>query len=152
MSIRKSMFALAALTTVATAALSPTSASAWGSSHGGGFGGNHGGFGGYRGGFGGYRGGFAGYHGGWNRWGYGGWNHWGYRNYWTYCCYGSYGSYRPVYSAPSYAPPSYSVPTYSAPSYAPPPTSIILNQKVNVEGNNNGGLPPMGPGGPPPGS
>ena len=44
---RKSMFALAALTTVAAAALSPTGASAWGGGfHGGGF--HGGGFGGHR--------------------------------------------------------------------------------------------------------
>ena len=54
---RKSMFALAALTTVAAAALSPTGASAWGG-HGGSF---HGGF----------RGGYSGHHGG----------YWSYRNY-----------------------------------------------------------------------
>ena len=67
MTTRKSMFALAALATVAAAALAPTSASAWG--HGGGF---HGGWGGY----------------------HGGWNHWGWRNGWRN--YG-YGYYRPEY-------------------------------------------------------
>ena len=135
---RKSMLALAALTTVAAAALSPTGASAWGGSHGGGFGGFH------RGGFGFYHGG---YHGDWNhRWGYRGWD-WRSRYYGS-CCYGfyrSYQSYSPVYSASTYAPP-----TYSPPSYATPTPTVVVNQKVNVEGNNNSGLPPVGPEGPPP--
>jgi hypothetical protein len=64
---RKSIFALAALATVAAAALSPSTASAWGF-HGGGF------------------------HGGWN---HGGWNHWGWRGGWR--TYGFYRPYRPYY-------------------------------------------------------
>jgi hypothetical protein len=121
---RKSMIVLAALASVGTAALVPTSASAFG---------GHGGFGGYHGGFGGYRGGFGGYH------GYGGWN---YRSYWN-CCYRPYGYYQSSYSVPSYS-------SYSAPSYAPPPPSLAVTQKVYVEGNNNAGPPPVGPVGPPP--
>ena len=113
---RKSMIALAAFATVATAALSPTGASAWGGSHwGGGFGG------GYH-----FGGGFSGYN--------GGWNHSGYWNYRSYCCYGSYAYYHPSYPTP------YS--TYSAPSYSAPTAPFVVNQKVVVEGNNNGGLPP----------
>jgi hypothetical protein len=83
--LAKSMFALAALTTVATAAISTTSASAaWG--HG-----------------------FAvGYRGGSNHLGYRDW-HWRYRNYGYYSpSYGSYWYYRPVYSAPN-------APVYGAP-------------------------------------
>ncbi len=59
MFVRKAMFALAALTAVATAALSPTSASAY--------------FGCYHSGYSCYYGGYSGYHGyGWSHGGYGG--------------------------------------------------------------------------------
>src|ERR1700677_3657032 len=123
---RKSMFALATLTTVATAALAPTGASAWG--HGGGFGGNHGGFGGYRGGY-----------GGWNHSGYRGWN-WNYRNYGFYrpSYWHNYSYYPTVYSAPSYSAPSYSAPSapvYSAPSapvYSAPSAHVVVEQHVEV--------------------
>jgi hypothetical protein len=123
--LRKSMIALAALTSVGTAALAPTSASAFGGNHGGG---NHGGFGS----FGGYHGGFSSYNGYRNHSGY--WN--------SYCCW-SYGYQRSSYSAPSYSP-------YSAPSYPAPTPPIAVTQKVYVEGNNNSGPPPIAPEGPPP--
>jgi hypothetical protein len=119
---RKSVIALAALASVATAALSPTGASAFGS-HGGG--GHNGGFG----------------HGGF---GYGGWNH---SRYWnSNSCYWSYGHCWPY----AYYHSSYSVPSYSAPTYSAPTPPIAVNQKVYVEGSNNGGLPPVAPEGPPP--
>jgi hypothetical protein len=102
---RKSMIALAALASVGTAALSPTSASA--------FGGNHGRFGGYHGGFGGYG---------------GGWNHRGYWN--SYCCYRPYWYYHSSYSAPSYS--SYSAPTYSAP---PPSIAVNQKVYVEGNNN-----------------
>jgi hypothetical protein len=126
--LRKSMIALAALTSVGTAALSPTSASAFGGNHGGGYHDGFGGFGGYHDGFSGY----GGYHGGWNHWGY--WN--------SYCCW-SYGYPPSVYSAPSYS-------SYSTPSYSTPTPPIAVTQKVYVEGNNNSGPPPAAPEGPPP--
>ena len=59
--VRKLTFALIATAALGTAALAPTSASAWhgGGGWGGGHGGFHGGWGGFHGGWGGY-GGFGG--------------------------------------------------------------------------------------------
>jgi hypothetical protein len=120
--LRKSIFALGALTTVATAALSTSASAAWG----------HGSFGRHYGGL--------------NHLGYRGWN-WGYRYYEHYSpSYGSYWYSSPVYSAP--AAPVYSAPT--APVYSAPTPTIAVNQKVYVEGNNNGVPPLAAPDGPPP--
>jgi len=142
---RKSILGLATFAALGTAALAPTSASAWG--HGGGhFGGGH--FGGH---FGGHWGGghFGGGHWGgghWGGWGgghWGGWGHrfgsggWGYRHYgydrpfeyrhwWTRPYYGAVGA--PTYGA------------YSGPGYPANP------YPVSAPASAASGPPPAGPG------
>src|SRR5580700_11160868 len=99
---RKSMFALAALCTVASAALTPTSASAWGL---------HGAF---------YGGWGHGYGWGWGHryWGWGhsyGWD-WGHR-YWGWPRYGYY----PVYPVGGVGPARAPYPVYPVGGPAPAP-------------------------------
>jgi hypothetical protein len=120
MNTRKFILATATLAGLATAALVPTSASAFG--HGG-HGGFHGGHGGFHNGFGGHHFGFGhsyfghnyGY--GWHYPHYSYWNSYRWRPYYGY----GYNSYRSYESAPSYGYNSYPVTSPApAPSYAPP--------------------------------
>ncbi len=120
MSTRKFILATATLAGLASAALVPTSASAFG--HGG-HGGFHGGHGGFHNGFGGHHFGFGhnyfghnyGY--GWHYPHYSYWNSYRWRPYYGY----GYNSYRSYESAPSYGYNSYPATSPApAPSYAPP--------------------------------
>jgi hypothetical protein len=141
---RKLVFAAATLASLATAALVPTSASAFG----------HGGHGGFHGGFGGFHNGFHHNYGhgfghnyfghnyrfgyGWHYPHYSYWNSYRWRPHYDYG-YNSYGSYAPSYGyntypvtspapAPSYAPPcgcqesaEYNAPPQPMPQQPPPP-------------------------------
>jgi len=169
---RKSILAVATFAALGTAALAPTSASAWGGHSGGHFGGHFGGghFGGHFGGhWGGHFGGWG--HGwghgfGWNRgsgWGHRyGWGGWGYRHFgwrWWNRPYGAYGGYG--YAANSY--PAYDQ-TSSGPSapqatnqgclvkgYLPDGSVVFTNTCTHESAIAEQDTGPQGPQGPRPG-